>query len=122
MRGRGLIAGVLLFRRGAGLDRPAPGLGVAAGACGGSPAGPGHPYALYTHCGVDEARIDGKYYEAVHPLSDGQGNPPAGWGNPYQRGSVTLTGSGRAVFTDADGHRVVFDVRPGATSFLHACS
>ncbi len=43
-------------------------------------AGPARPYQLYTHCGVDEARIGNRYFEAVHPLSDGQGNPPAGWG------------------------------------------
>ena len=29
------------------------------------------PYQLYTHCGIDEARIGNRYFEAVHPLSDG---------------------------------------------------
>lgn len=46
---------------------------------------PGTPYELLTHCGIREARIGSTYYLADHPLSDGQGNPPPGWGNPYQR-------------------------------------
>jgi len=80
------------------------------------------PYQLYTHCGIDEARIGTRYYAAVHPLSDGSGNPPAGWGNPYQAGTVTLVSGTEAVFTDNAGHRVVFMVRPGAKSFMHVCS
>jgi len=79
-------------------------------------------YDLYTHCGIDEARIDGRYYEAVHPLNDGSGNPPAGWGNPYQAGTMTLVSSAEAVFTDRAGHRVAFMLRPGARAFAHVCS
>jgi hypothetical protein len=36
---------------------------------------------------IDEARIGNRYFEAVHPLSDGPGNPPPGGGNPYQQGT-----------------------------------
>ena len=79
-------------------------------------------YDLYTHCGVDEAKIGDAFYEAMTPLSDGSGNPPAGWGNPYQAGTMTLVSTTRAVFTDKAGHRVVFAVRPGAQSFKHVCS
>jgi hypothetical protein len=79
-------------------------------------------YTLYTHCGISEARISGRYYQAIHPLSDGSGNPPAGWGNPYQAGTMTLVSGTEAVFTDKAGHRVVFAVRPGARAFLHVCS
>jgi hypothetical protein len=84
--------------------------------------GPARPYQLYTHCGVDEARIGNRYFEAVHPLSDGQGNPPAGWGNPYQGGTMTLLSSTEALFRDGAGHRVVFRLRPGARSFQHVCA
>lgn len=80
------------------------------------------PYTLYTHCGISEARISGRYYQAVHPLSDGSGNPPAGWGNPYQAGTMTLLSETEAVFTDKAGHRVLFALRPGAKAFLHVCS
>ena len=85
-------------------------------------AGPARPYQLYTHCGVDEARIGNRYFEAVHPLSDGQGNPPAGWGNPYQPGTMTLLSSTEALFRDNAGHRVLFRLRPGARSFQHVCA
>jgi hypothetical protein len=83
--------------------------------------GSARPYQLYTHCGIDEARIGGRYFEAVHPLSDGQGNPPAGWGNPSQQGTMTLLSPTKAVFRDDAGHQVLFRLRRGATSFKHLC-
>ncbi|MDR2986202.1 MAG: hypothetical protein LBV34_15305 [Nocardiopsaceae bacterium] len=78
-------------------------------------------YVLSTHCGIDEARIGSGYFEAVHPLSDGQGNPPAGWGNPFQRGTMTLLSPSKAVFRDDAGHRMMFRLRPGAASFKRLC-
>jgi hypothetical protein len=84
--------------------------------------GSAQSYRLYTHCGIDEARIGNRYFEAVHPLSDGARNPPAGWGNPNQHGTMTLMSPSTAVFRDAAGHRVVFRLRPGASSFKQLCS
>jgi hypothetical protein len=86
------------------------------------PAGKSVPYNLYTHCGVSEARVGSQYYVADHPLSDGAGNPPAGWGNPYQAGTMTRVSATEAVFTDTVGHRVSFRARPGAKTFLRVCS
>ena len=83
--------------------------------------GSAQPYALSTHCGIGEARIGSRYFEAAHPLSDGQGNPPAGWGNPIQQGTMTLLSPSRAVFRDDAGHNVQFRLRPGATSFKRLC-
>ncbi|HEV2374859.1 MAG TPA: hypothetical protein VGS19_22205 [Streptosporangiaceae bacterium] len=80
------------------------------------------PYQLLTHCGIDEARIGSRYFEAVHPLSDGQGNPPAGWGNPVQQGTITLLSRTEALFRDHAGHLVLFRLRPGATTFKHLCA
>jgi hypothetical protein len=91
---------------------------AAATAAAGSP----QPYQLYTHCGIDEARIGNRYFEAVHPLSDGQGNPPPGWGNPYQQGTMTLLSPVEAVFRDNAGHQVQFRLRPRATAFKHVCA
>jgi hypothetical protein len=85
-------------------------------------AGSPNPYQLYTHCGIDEARIGTRYFKAVTPLSDGQGNPPRGWGNPFQRGTMTALSPTTAVFTNHAGHRVLFPLRPGATRFQHLCS
>ena len=89
---------------------------------GRTPAGKPVRYNLYTHCGVSEARLGNQYYVAVHPLSDGAGNPPAGWENPYDAGTMTLVSATEAVFTDGVGHSVVFRVRPGAKAFLRVCS
>ena len=70
------------------------------------------PYDLYTHCGIDYAQVGNRYYEATPPLSDGSGNPPPGWGNPYQPGTLTVISPTQAVFTDKAGHRVVFTLVP----------
>ncbi|MFF4758351.1 hypothetical protein [Streptomyces sp. NPDC001292] len=86
-----------------------------------TPSGRSIPYDLYTHCGIDEARIGSTYFEAEAPLSDGSGNPPEGWGNPTQRGTMTLTSEREAVFTDDAGHEVKFRARPGASAFKHLC-
>ena len=98
------------------------GLGHGSSSSGRTPSGRSVRYNLYTHCGVSEARVGGQYYVAVHPLSDGAGNPPAGWGNPYDAGTMTLVSATEAVFTDGAGHSVVFKVRPGAKAFLRVCS
>lgn len=79
------------------------------------------PFALFTHCGIYEARVRDIFFVAEQPLDDGHGNPPAGWGNPYQPGTITVAGS-RAVFHDDSGHTVTFHERSGATSFLESCS
>ncbi|MEV8150531.1 hypothetical protein AB0O52_20605 [Arthrobacter sp. NPDC080073] len=81
----------------------------------------GMPMMLYTHCGIEELRVDDTFFTAETPLNDGQGNPPPGWGNPYQAGTVTVAGS-EAVFRDDNGHIVTFRARPGATGFLKICS
>ncbi|MFF7643894.1 hypothetical protein [Streptomyces canus] len=80
------------------------------------------PFDLYTHCGIDEARIGSTYFEADPPLSDGSGNPPEGWGNPIQHGTMTLKSATEAVFTDNAGHEVKFTARSGATAFKRLCS
>jgi hypothetical protein len=80
------------------------------------------PFDLYTHCGIDEALVGTTYFEAETPLDDGSGNPPEGWDNPSQRGTMTLTSRTRAVFTDDAGHEVAFRARPGATAFKAVCA
>jgi hypothetical protein len=114
----GAIVAVALAACGSGPAAQVTAPAAAAAAAAGSP----QPYRLYTHCGIDEARLGHRYFEAVHPLSDGQGNPPAGWGNPYQPGTMTLLSPAEAVFRDRAGHQVRFRLRPGATAFRHLCS
>lgn len=79
------------------------------------------PFDLYTHCGIYEVRVQDTFFAADQPLDGGHGNPPPGWGNPYQSGTITVSGA-RAVFQDSSGHTVTFHERAGATSFLRTCS
>ena len=66
------------------------------------------PFSVYTHCGVENVRIDGRWWHASPPLYDEAGSgPPAEWGDPYQEGALTRESSDRAVF-EALGQRVVF--------------
>ena len=82
----------------------------------------GAPYSLYTHCGITEALVSGTYFAADTPLSDGNGNPPAGWDNPYQQGSITLLSPTVAIFNDVHRHVIQFHARPGATAFRQTCT
>jgi len=68
----------------------------------------GVPYAveLYTHCGVFGIELGSIWFAADPPLVEGAGNPPPGWGNPYQPGTVTLLTADEALFGDAVGHEV----------------
>ncbi|GAB3850280.1 hypothetical protein [Dactylosporangium cerinum] len=79
------------------------------------------PFELYTHCGIDEAFFDGRYYEAAEPLSDGSGNPPPGWGNPSQDGTIRVISATEARF-HSDAGDVLLRVRPGATGFKRLCA
>lgn len=63
----------------------------------------GRPYQLYTHCGIQWAKIEGTFWRAKHPLSDGSGNPPVGWGNPFQHGTLTVISPTTARFDSPVG-------------------
>ena len=66
-------------------------------------------YVLYTHCGVESARIGDRWWHAVEPMygEDGPGTPPEGWGDPYQAGELTLHSEDKATF-EAEGDQVEF--------------
>jgi hypothetical protein len=68
----------------------------------------GRLYQLYTHCGIKWAKIEGTFWHARHPLSDGSGNPPDGWANPYQQGRLALIGPTTARF-DSPAGTVTFE-------------
>jgi hypothetical protein len=65
-------------------------------------------FSMYTHCGVESTRINGRVWNAVEPLyaTPDRLGPPAGWGDPEQEGELTLEAPDRAVFA-ALGQRVV---------------
>ena len=64
-----------------------------------------YPFDLYTHCGVLGADVGGVWFAAEPPLVEESG-PPAGWGNPYQAGTLTLESADEAVFRDDADHEV----------------
>lgn len=79
------------------------------------------PFDLMTHCGINELRSNGRYFQRVGGvLGDGSGNPPSDWGNPFQHGTLSVSGD-VAVFRDKVGHVETFKVRSGATGFLNMC-
>lgn len=79
-------------------------------------------FELYTHCGIREAKIGGDFYTATPVLADGNGNPPGGWGNPGQVGTMTVDGNGTARFSAPGGLEADFRLRPGATTRVTVCS
>ena len=85
---------------------------VALGVAVGSASGKFVRYNLYTHCGITYADLDGRRLYADPPLNDGNGNPPSGWGNPYDDGWLTLEDQGTATFFDVAGHRASFSTHP----------
>jgi len=89
---------------------------IAASGCGGSdtagqpaqktsPVDSTHgvPFNLYTHCGIEWARIRGTFWRAEHELNDGSGNPPEGWGNPSQAGRLSFQSRRTATFSATAG-------------------
>lgn len=72
----------------------------------------GKRFEVYTHCGVENTRIQGVWWHAKPPLYNKRRNgPPAGWGDPYQTGALTIVSDDRAVF-EALGQQVVFVPAP----------
>jgi hypothetical protein len=58
------------------------------------------------------ADVGGTWFALDPPLVEAPGNPPAGWGNPFQPGTLTLTSPDEAVFADDVGHEVVLRAAP----------
>jgi hypothetical protein len=82
------------------------------------PAALSRPYRLYTHCGIMWARIRGAFWRASPELSDGSGNPPAGWGNPYQQGTLRFVNPTTAVFNSPAGRATFRRTRATAPPFV----
>jgi hypothetical protein len=64
-------------------------------------------FELYTHCGLDRSVIefDGEHWEArgPGPLNDGSGNPPAGFGNPFDDGWIVRIDVEEAGYQSSQG-------------------
>ena len=68
--------------------------------------GRAYPYELYVHCGIRDARFDGRLWMADPMLSDGSGNPPMDWAPADSVGVMELVNNDLAVFT-ADSGRII---------------
>jgi len=63
-------------------------------------------YTLYTHCGLDsKVDFDGSLwdYSGPGPPDDGSGNPPAGFDNPFDHGTMRLTSGDIAEYRSSAG-------------------
>lgn len=82
-------------------------------------AGVDYPISIYTHCGLDRSRIDfdGSFWDPIGETSDGQGNPPAGYDNPYDGGVIRLLPDGTAEYTSSQGVRLRLERSSGERSF-----
>ena len=88
----------------------------------------GVPYrfALNTHCGLDfpvAVDFDQSFWDPIGPgpASDGHGNPPPGFANPIDHGSMTLISPTRARFRSSGGAVIQFNRHAGAR-VSSACS
>lgn len=87
----------------------------------GPPCGPGatvgsaYPFTPFTHCGILGAYFDGRFWRAAPPLSDGSGNPPRGWKNPSDTGTIRLVSHEVAQFRSDGGLTARFV--PGRVKF-----
>ena len=74
--------------------------------------GTGYPYTLYVHCGIRDARFDGRLWMADPMLSDGSGNPPLDWTAEDSDGIMELIEDDLAVFTAESGRIIEFTPWP----------
>jgi hypothetical protein len=58
---------------------------------------------LYTHCGLRHVEFDGSDWAISGVLDDGSGNPPDGFNNPVDYGTVTLVTRDTATYLSEYG-------------------
>jgi hypothetical protein len=79
-------------------------------------------FEALTHCGfrANTFDFDGSFWTVVGQGDDGNGNPPAGIGNPMDQGVIQLIDANAAVWTSASGVRVNLQ-RAGAEAQTFLC-
>jgi hypothetical protein len=80
--------------------------------------GVSYQFQLYTHCGLDWPQamdFDGSFWDPIGPgpASDGNGNPPVGFGNPIDRGTITLISPALAQYRSSNGTVMQWRRHPG---------
>ena len=84
-------------------------------------------FSLYTHCGLDNPvalDFDGSFWDPIGPgpASDGSGNPPAGFDNPYDNGTIQLLSHDRAEYQSQSGTVLRFSRSSSASRTSYICS
>lgn len=68
------------------------------------------PYQLNTHCGINYVSFRNRIYRAVEPIANTDGNPPKGWPDLVQDGTMHQISATEIEFRDNIGHRVLFEL------------
>jgi hypothetical protein len=81
-------------------------------------ASPGvsYQFRLYTHCGLDwplAMDFDGSFWDPMGVASDGYGNPPLGYGNPIDQGTITLISPTLTQYRSSTGTVMQWRRHPG---------
>ena len=81
-------------------------------------ASPGvsYQFRLYTHCGLDwplAMDFDGSFWDPMGVASDGYGNPPPGYGNPIDQGTITLISPTLTQYRSSTGTVMQWSRHPG---------
>jgi hypothetical protein len=80
-----------------------------------------YPYRLYTHCGILSAYFNGQWWIA-DPVLEGNNNPPPGWGNPFDVGTMQLSQENRLLYRRDGGESAQFRaLAPGEEYQPYSC-
>jgi hypothetical protein len=83
-----------------------------------------YQFRLYTHCGLNDPTgpdFDGSFWKSVGAGADSSGNPPPGFGNPYDDGTMTLVSVDLAEYRSASGLATRF-TRLSSSKMGYLCS
>jgi hypothetical protein len=58
---------------------------------------------IYTHCGLGQIKFAGSFWAIQGSLGDGNGNPPPGFANPIDRGTIELLSDDEAIYRSQRG-------------------
>ena len=75
-----------------------------------------YQFRLYTHCGLDwplAMDFDGSFWDPMGVASDGYGNPPLGYGNPIDQGTITLISPTLTQYRSSTGTVMQWSRHPG---------
>lgn len=80
-------------------------------------SGADYRFTVYTHCGLDgRIEFDGSSWDYAGPGApdDGSGNPPPGFDNPFDRGTMKLISEDVAEYRSSSGSIVKYRRRDGS--------